>query len=136
MRLFVYGTLRPGLGHALGQQLGQVGRRLGLGRVFGRLYDYGAFPVAVPDASRCFRVTGEVFEVEANPLFWSLLDEYEDFKPNDLRHSHFRRAKAEVEMESLRRLHAQIYWYRLSIDGLAEISGGDYCDYLRRPGRL
>lgn len=92
--------------------------------------------MAVPDASRRFRVTGEVFEVEANPLFWSLLDEYEDFKPNDLRHSHFRRAKAEVEMESLRRLHAQIYWYRLSIDGLAEISDGDYCDYLRHLGRL
>ncbi len=136
MRLFVYGTLRPGLGHPLGQQLGQVGRRLGLGRVFGRLYDYGAFPVAVPDASRRFRVTGEVFEVKANPLFWTLLDEYEDFKPNDLLHSHFRRAEAEVEMESWEHLQVQIYWYRLSIDGLAEIPGGDYCDYLRRPGQL
>ncbi len=136
MRLFVYGTLRPGLGHSLGQQLEQVGRRLGLGRVFGRLYDYGAFPVAVPDASRRFWVTGEVFEVNANPLFWSLLDEYEDFKPNDLCHSHFRRAKTEVRMESLERLRAQIYWYRLPVDGLAEIPGGDYCDYLRRPGQL
>lgn len=136
MRLFVYGTLRPGLGHALGRRLEQAGQRLGLGRVFGRLYDYGMFPVAVPDASQRFRVIGEVFEVDANPLFWSLLDEYEDFKPNDLRHSHFRRAEAEVEMESLERLRAQIYWYRLSVDGLAKIPGGDYCDYLRRPGRL
>lgn len=136
MRLFVYGTLRPGLGHALGQRLGQVGQRLGLGRVFGRLYDCGAFPVAVPDASQRFRVTGEVFEVEDNPLFWALLDEYEDFKPNDLRHSHFRRAEAEVKMESLERLQAQIYWYRLPIDGLTEIPSGDYCDYLRRLSRL
>lgn len=81
-------------------------------------------------------MTGEVFEVDANPLFWDLLDEYEDFKPNDLHHSHFRRAKAEVEMESLEQLRAQIYWYRLPVDGLAEIPSGDYCDYLRRPGRL
>ena len=136
MKLFVYGTLRPGLGHALGQQLGQVGQWLGLGRVFGRLYDYGAFPVAVPDASRRFQVTGEVFEVNADPLFWNLLDEYEDFKPGDLRHSHFHRAEAEVEMESLEQMRAQIYWYRLSVDGLEKIPGGDYCDYLRRPGRL
>lgn len=92
--------------------------------------------MAVPDASQRFRVTGEVFEVEDNPLFWALLDEYEDFKPNDLRHSHFRRAEAEVKMESLERLQAQIYWYRLPIDGLTEIPGGDYCDYLRRPSRL
>ncbi len=136
MRLFVYGTLRPELGHVLGRRLGETGWRLGLGRVFGRLYDVGEFPVASPDASQRFRVMGEVFEVWESSGFWRLLDEYEDFRPDNVGNSIFRRVEVEVEMESSRRLLAQIYWYRLSVAGLSAIPGGDYCDYLRHCGRL
>ncbi|MCS1406949.1 MAG: hypothetical protein M2R45_00105 [Verrucomicrobia subdivision 3 bacterium] len=131
MKLFVYGTLRPECGHSLGRRLDEVGRACGLGRVYGWLYDFGEFPVAVPDDARGSRIVGEVFEIEAEHLFWQTLDEYEDFKPDDAEHSRFRRVEVEVMMDLGKVFQAQIYWYRLSVKGLTEIKGGDYCKDLR-----
>ena len=125
MRLFVYGTLRSGLGEdPSGCRLAESRPRLGPGWIHGRLFDLGEFPVAVPDRSR--RIHGEIYEVGDDPAYWSRLDHCEDYKPGDLESSHFLRREVPVTMENGQRLPAQVYWYRFSVDGLVEIAGGDY----------
>ncbi len=101
-----------------------------MGWVRGRMYDLGEFPVAVPDPRRHFRIRGEVFDVGSERGYWERLDEYEDYKPEAIGDSHFLRRTVAVEMDSGESMDAQIYWYRLPVEGLEEIPGGDYCRFL------
>ena len=119
MRLFVYGTLRSGLAEdPSGCRLGKSRPRVGTGWIHGRMYDLGEFPVGVPDPQRVRRIRGEVFEIGEDREYWNRLDEYEDYKPDDVENSHFLRRRVEVRMDSGERLDAQVYWYRLPVERL------------------
>lgn len=92
-RLFVYGHLKRGqVGHA---QLGleQHTRWLGGAQIHGRLYDLGDYPGLALGGEDV--VQGEVIAFDDEAL-WSVLDEYEDCKPDNAEASEYRRIEIDL----------------------------------------
>src|SRR4051794_31927600 len=92
-RLFVYGTLLPGLAPAAVEDLVERFRLVGTGSLPGRLYDLGPYPGAVFDASASTRVTGQVFELPDDPTLLARLDAYEGCVPGDPQNSQYLRVQ-------------------------------------------
>ena len=132
MILFLYGTLRPYFGHALGLELGRSGVYRGVASVQGALFDCGEFPAAVSDPTSRYWIKGELYELPREHRLWAELDEYEDYKPQNLSESLFARAEIVAFDEDANPLKAEIYLYRASTSGLARIEGGDYLSFCRR----
>ena len=135
MLLFVYGTLRPCFGHPLGRALREQGSSRGAATVCGRLFDQGEYPVAIPSQGGSERIRGELFDLTESRPLWKTLDEYEDFKPDDVEHSLFERSETIALTPDGAELPAQIYWYRASVEDFAPIEGGDYFAFVEDSGR-
>ena len=125
VRLFVYGTLRPGL--AQGRLAAQVKalRHLGSARVRGRLLDLGAYPGAVLDAGAAGEIVGELLEVTQADLL-AALDAYEGFDPLRPQDSLFVRTEATARCEDGRETRCQIYVYVQARDGAPELPDGEW----------
>lgn len=126
-RLFVYGTLRRDPSHDMFHVLARVARFLGEAEVQGRLYDLGAYPgIALTDDNRL--VKGELYEIQ--PEHWreaiQRLDEYEGCHESDPLPHEYRRELVHARLNDGRRLSAWAYVLNRPIDGLPEISSGDY----------
>jgi gamma-glutamylcyclotransferase (GGCT)/AIG2-like uncharacterized protein YtfP len=135
MELFVYGTLRPSFGHPLGLALARDGTFQGMARVPGRLYDYGEYPVAIPDFTGCEELVGEVFAIAPDHDLVRELDVYEDYHPSDPEQSLFVRAKVMANFPNGGCREVEIYWYRASVEGLPRIEAGDYEVYCQSKQR-
>jgi len=110
--LFVYGTLMRGF--PLHRLLAAGAEYVGPGRVGGRLFDLGAYPAAVPDATGA--VAGELYRV-GDPRLWAVLDSAEG--------PQYHRQEVAVRAADGGAVAAFIYWYRGPLRG-APIPGGDY----------
>jgi gamma-glutamylcyclotransferase (GGCT)/AIG2-like uncharacterized protein YtfP len=95
VKLFVYGTLKPGRSSIL------HARSLGVARVRGRLYDCGAYPGAVLDPAAPDFVHGEVVEAGDDAALLAALDDYEG--------AEFRREPIAVLTDDGRRHDCWIY---------------------------
>lgn len=121
IRLFVYGTLRPGHGHPMSAWLLGRARHLGGAAMRGRLYDLGPYGGAVyaDDASPPDDVVrGDVLELSAGDAEAVLarLDEYEG--------SDFPRREVVVEMDSGGEVRCQAYLYAGDTEGRARVASG------------
>src|SRR5258708_20900133 len=76
--LFSYGTLLPQRAPAEIAPVVRHMRRIGPGKVRGRIYDLGDYPGAVLSKSGPI-ILGEVFELPDKPDILGKLDEYEGF---------------------------------------------------------
>jgi len=129
--MFVYGTLRK---DARGQVLsplcrGWVFKRYG--SVPGELYDFGAYPGAVPSASVDARILGELYELPDPATMLPLIDEYEGCGEGDSLPQEFERALVEVDAEDGSVARAWIYWYRLRPVVGRRVASGDYLQRYR-----
>lgn len=127
-RIFVYGTLRK---DARGQVLSPLCRDWtfeGYGTVQAALYDFGAYPGAVPSPSSSDRVRGEVYGLPDTGQTLHLVDDYEGCGPDDLPPYEFEREIVGVALEDGGTTTAWIYWYRPAPRGRRLMSG----DYLER----
>jgi gamma-glutamylcyclotransferase (GGCT)/AIG2-like uncharacterized protein YtfP len=121
----VYGTLRK---DARGQVLSPLCREWifkGYGTVPGLLYDFGAYPGAVPSDRAGALVRGEVYELPAPQVMLPPIDRYEGCSEDDEQPHEFRRALVDVDMEDGSVARAWIYWYRPEPLGRL-LSSGDY----------
>jgi len=120
--LFVYGTLRGDAGDRASELLMRRARRVGPGRVRGRLYDLGAYPAAVPSPHPQHRVRGLVYRIEVGPreVLLADLDRYEG--------SEYRRQVARVVLESGESVQAWVCFYAGTPPPGSEIGSGDYLD--------
>jgi len=128
--MFVYGTLRK---DARGQMLSPLCRGWvfqGYGTVPGELYDFGAYPGAVPTGSPEARVLGELYELPDPETMIPPIDRYEGCTEEDPAPHEFERELADVAMEDGTARRAWIYWYRPEPLGRRLSSG----DYLQRTG--
>ena len=127
-RIFVYGTLLPGLCRHYAMQ---GSRPLGRGTITGLLYDLGPYPAVVHGAGK---VWGEVFEVDATVL--AALDAIEAFysdAPADK--SEYIREEASVCLvETNTSISAWFYRFNRSIAGKRLIEHGDYLKFLDETG--
>ncbi len=126
-RLFIYGTLLPGL--RLAAQM-QGALFVGAAQVAGRLVDVGRYPGFIPDDGL---VTGEVYEVDDAHL--ARLDTVEDMLPGDRAASQYWREWVMVASGPLQGRKVQTYVYNRPVAGCTPIPHGDYRRYVREVGR-
>ena len=126
-RLFIYGTLMPGL--RLEAEM-QGARFVGAAQVSGRLVDVGRYPGFFPGEGF---VTGEVYEVDDGHL--ARLDVVEGVVPGDLTASQYCREVVMVLSGPLQGQQVQTYVYNRPTDGCTVIPHGDYRRYIREVGR-
>ncbi len=139
--LFVYGTLLSYFRHPLNQKILKEGSFLGNGFIFGKLFDSGHYPVAIPDSESI--IVGEVYKIP-EILFFDL-DDYEDYNLLVSENSLFRRKKTKIYLlnhkinisrdfliknkEKFTKLFGWVYWYNQSVDTFSIIEEGDYVKY-------
>ena len=126
-RLFIYGTLLPGL--RLEAQM-QGARFVGAAQVPGRLVDVGRYPGFLPGDGL---VTGEVYDVDDAHL--ARLDTVEDMVPGDRAISQYWREGVTVVGGPLQGQSVQTYVYNRPVDDCTPITHGDYRRYIREVGR-
>ena len=120
--LFVYGTLRSGSGHPMGDLLARRGSLVGPASVPARLLDLGAYPGAIPDDAGA-RVRGEVWVLDDEGAALPDLDAYEGCGPTDQPPHDFRRAVVEARLDSGASVRSWIYWYAGARPGRPVASG-------------
>jgi gamma-glutamylcyclotransferase (GGCT)/AIG2-like uncharacterized protein YtfP len=128
--LFVYGTLRRGL--RLHHYLQNLGARFQAeASVPADLFDLGSYPGARPVSAEGNRVHGELFQLSDPSHDLAVLDELEEFIPDDPECSEFYREVAEVTLRDGTREHAWIYWLgEIASAGRPRIASGDYAAWL------
>ena len=126
-RLFIYGTLLPGL--RLEAQM-QGARFVGAAQVPGRLVDVGRYPGFLQGDGL---VTGEVYDVDDAHL--ARLDTVEDMVPGDRAASQYWREVVTVAGGPLQGQPVQTYVYNRPVAGCTPIAHGDYRRYIREVGR-
>ena len=124
--LFVYGTLMPATGHPMAARLSRESRIIAPGSVAGRLYDFGAWPGAVPSEGPAERVHGALLRLTnpARSLPW--LDAYEGASETDPEPRAFERVIVPVRLRSGRQVDGWIYYYRGRASAARLIPGGRY----------
>jgi gamma-glutamylcyclotransferase (GGCT)/AIG2-like uncharacterized protein YtfP len=110
-RLFVYGTLHPD--RAPSEIAGVVARMtpVGRGTIRGMRYELGSFPAVVFDHRRAGLVEGEVFLLPEDPEALPRLDRYEDYDPENLPSSLFRRERTTVTFNDGSQESCWVYLY-------------------------
>lgn len=137
--LFVYGTLRRDARPLPISPLCRGWVFKGYGSVEGELYDFGAYPGAVPPPTPGggresgplgARVRGEIYELPDPTGMLPLVDRYEGCGPEHLPPHEFERERVEVALDDGGVVEAWIYWYRPIPRGRRLVSG----DYVERTG--
>jgi gamma-glutamylcyclotransferase (GGCT)/AIG2-like uncharacterized protein YtfP len=126
-RLFIYGTLMPGL--RLEAEM-QGARFVSAAQVPGRLVDLGRYPGLLQGDGQ---VTGEVYEVDDAHL--ARLDGVEGVVPGDRAASQYWREEVMVLNGPLQGQPVQTYVYKRPVDGCTPIAHGDYRRHIREVGR-
>jgi gamma-glutamylcyclotransferase (GGCT)/AIG2-like uncharacterized protein YtfP len=126
--VFVYGTLRAGevndIGRAAARHRLDVPRLIGTVFVNGRLYDFGAYPGLVLDAS-AEPVRGDVYEVD--DALVPLLDEIEEVYPGV--DGLFRSREVTVRVGGRSTVCLFYPVDPKSVVGLLRIGNGDWVEY-------
>ena len=125
--LFTYGTLMSGQPAAYMLRSAEL---IGPGRIQARLYDFGAFPAAMPGAQGDV-VFGELYRV-SEPMLESL-DRYEGFQPDSAFPSLYKRVRARVYGPDGLNENAWVYfcdadYFSSMRDDSPRIESGDWLD--------
>lgn len=125
--IFVYGTLRSRANAPERKLLAANGTRIGIGRVESASLHVGDYPYAVPINNPGRSLVGEVyhFDHSAMPGILAKLDAYEEYDPNDIKGSLYRREAIRVRVGE-RHLLAWIYWYNRPLGNTPRLSHGNY----------
>lgn len=134
--LFVYGTLRPGVGHEMNTVLERHGEAIGRGKVPGILFDVGAYPGAVKSTGARAFVRGDVYLLRDPDRALKVLDRYEGWDEKKPRSGEFRRSRVVVDLGGGKTVRAWIYLYNRSTSGLPRIRSGDYLAGSSRVSRV
>ena len=129
-RVFVYGTLRRDARGSVQSALTRDWTFEGCATVAGKLYDFGAYPGAVPSADLGARVRGELYRLPDAGETLELVDYYEGCGLGHAPPFEFERAMVDVQLEQGGTARAWIYWYQPEPRGRRLPSG----DYLERTG--
>lgn len=155
--LFVYGTLRSDMGHPMHDVLNRYAQFVGMGTVWGRLFNLGTYPglilvnhpkesTPLSDAGSVVsasKVWGEVYALtpDTTQILLAILDDYEGYYPGHRSQSDYLRQKVQVLMESkgaiapetlslTPSLEAWGYVYNRDVAAYPELPSGNYADYV------
>jgi gamma-glutamylcyclotransferase (GGCT)/AIG2-like uncharacterized protein YtfP len=132
--VFVYGTLRKAVGHAMHRILARDARFVGPATVRGALYDLGAYPGLVTGGDAARLVHGEVYALDPDSADATLadLDAYEGCAATDPEPHEYRRVVVQVTLADGALLAASTYVLNRPHAGLQPIPDGDYLAWRRR----
>lgn len=135
-QLFVYGSLRRDLAHAMHVVLARAARLVGEASVRGVLYDLGAYPGLVVTDEGDARVTGELYAFDPGSAQTALevLDAYEGCSAADPEPHEYRREILSVRLVDGSEFTAWTYLLNRSHAGLTPVPGGDYVAWIRKRG--
>ena len=124
--LFVYGSLRAGVGHPMGARLRREAALIGPATLPGRLYAISWFPGVIESNDGTARVIGEVYRLgrPAATLHW--LDWYEGMAPGQGRDADYERVRREVRLAGGETVAAWVYLYRRPVAGRRRVISGDW----------
>lgn len=124
--LFAYGTLCPPFAPV---EISSAVRRLrpvGPGVMRGKLYDLGEYPGAVLDPKASSSISGELFQLPADPGILRQLDLYEGFNPQDPQQSLFVRQLRTATTSGGRRVRCWVYEYNGDPGSARLLTHGNY----------
>ncbi|MGF7078151.1 gamma-glutamylcyclotransferase family protein [Mucilaginibacter sp. UYCu711] len=127
--LFVYGSLLNA-DNEFANYLKNNATFYSTGRFKGRLFDIGEYPGTITGTSDDYYITGSIFRLTSAEAL-VILDDYEGFGQEQDQPNLFIRDLLPVETEN-GSLDCYVYLYNLSVDGLLEISSGEYINYLKQ----
>lgn len=130
--LFVYGSLLSGFQQAAYEYVSRYFSLVGEGKVRGKLFDLGSYPVAQPceENSHLF---GELYKIKNEDEFnyaIGQLDQYENVTVEEGETPLYRRELCKVNYNE-KEINAWIYWYIGNVDGKPVFPGGRVADYLK-----
>ena len=132
-KLFVYGSLRSGFHNPAYEYLTKYFHLVGEALVRGRLFDKGAYPVAVATQDEHY-INGELYELNNLAEYaWAIeqLDDYEGLNVEEGEHPDYARNLVEVTQEG-KTTTAWIYWYNNTTEGMQSIETGDVLKYIQQ----
>lgn len=130
--LFVYGTLRSDFPSSMSHQLEKYVVEKSKAYFYGRLFDAGSFPAAIPSEPP-HKVYGDLFELKEPDFIISKLDFYEGYKRSHPDQSLFIRKKASIIRKADQtEISAFIYLFNKPVSNLREIPSGDYLAYTEK----
>jgi len=124
--LFVYGSLLDA-NNVFGAYFKQNAKYITNGFLMGRLYDCGEYPGAVAD-SNGYKIKGSIYQLRDAITALIILDDYEGFGIEQDQPNLFIRKFIKVTVDNVS-VDCWIYLFNLSVDGLTEITSGDYMAY-------
>lgn len=126
--LFVYGTLRSDVAGPAQAELMRGLRLVGRASIPGRLYHAGWHPAAVPADHVSERITGELWEMDADGAAGLLaaLDAYEGVDAAHPDRSLFVRRAVTAEREDGTRVPTWVYFFNEPVHSLPRIPSGDW----------
>lgn len=128
-RVFVYGTLREGFDNPGREILDHHAELSGTGEVEGTLYDLGAFPALVEEATGG-SVRGEVHELTMEPeVALERLDRYEGARGSDP--LPYERVARTVNLDSGNELEAWVYVWTGEVGDAQAVPEGDWVEHVR-----
>ncbi|MEA5260016.1 pyruvate carboxylase [Arcicella aquatica] len=123
--LFVYGTLRKDFGNELHKLITRNSEFIGMATYQGKMYNIGEYPGIVPSEDESSKVVGELYKLSNSIRLIRILDEYEEFYPENIAESVFVRKSISVSIDG-KDYESYSYLYNRPTDGLAEITSGNF----------
>ncbi|MDR6564404.1 MULTISPECIES: pyruvate carboxylase [unclassified Arcicella] len=123
--LFVYGTLRKDFGNELHKLITRNSEFIGMATYQGKMYNIGEYPGIVPSEDESSKVVGELYKLSNSIRLIRILDEYEEFYPENIAESVFVRKSITVSIDG-KDYESYSYLYNRPTDGLAEITSGNF----------
>lgn len=125
--LFVYGSLLSG-DNEFGRYLMHNADFVAPAFFSGRLYDCGEYPGAIP-GSGGYDIKGNIYRLNDVKDALIVLDDYEGFGDDQEQPNLFVRKPFNVTCNG-EQITCWVYLYNLPVNGLKEITSGDYVAYL------
>ena len=129
--IFVYGTLRKGFPHPMAELLVSQAEYVGSATAPGKLYDLGPYPAAIFSEESPYRVKGDLFRIADAKHLIPLLDEYEDYRPDDPENSLYKRVLIKAYCKEVV-LVVWGYTYLSSPPSEGWVRAGDYLSHLQK----
>jgi gamma-glutamylcyclotransferase (GGCT)/AIG2-like uncharacterized protein YtfP len=124
--LFIYGTLLQS-DNEFALYLQKNSSPHGKGKFKGKLYDIGEYPGAILTGDAEDHVHGHIVLLNDTSVLKNL-DRYEGYGPKELKPNLFIRKRIAIETET-GLIECWVYFYNLPIDGLHQITSGEYVSY-------
>jgi len=105
-----------------------------MGTIKGKLYDIGEYPGAIIDTDEQYEITGAIYKLHHPQKALKILDDYEGYGDDQDQPNLFVRELLPVKTAN-GELNCWIYLYNLPVNGLQQITSGNYLNHTKTKRR-